>query len=89
MYESLSIYTPRRRNTSFEAIEEMENQFITTLAKEASINAIKDTLSRGIPVVTLINKSIVRIHPDGKTETISKLHPARVPVNPPKRKYYL
>jgi hypothetical protein len=89
MYEYLSIYTPKRSNKSFEFNEEIENQLITKLAKEASIDAIKDTLSHGIPVVTLRDKSIVKIYPDGKIETISKLHPTCVSINPKKRKYHL
>ncbi len=85
MYKRLCVYTPI--DTQLEDIEELEGRFISRVAKEASINAIKDTLGRGRPVMTLRNESIVRIYPDGRTETVRKIE--KMPIVSERRTYYL
>lgn len=62
-------------------------KFISRVAKEASINAIKDALSHGRSITTLQGDSIVKVHPDGRTDIIKKLEKSSV--IPEKRIYHL
>jgi len=87
MNTTLSICTPKPIRVALEVLEEQECLFIERAAREASINAIKDTFSHGRSVMTLQGESIVRKYPDGRTETVRKIE--KMPVIPGKRIYHL
>lgn len=87
MYPRLCIYRTTSKSIALECIEEQESRFITKVAKEASINAIKDTFRHGRPVMTLQNESIVRKYPDGRTETVRKIE--KMPLVLERRIYHL
>jgi hypothetical protein len=67
--------------------EVKERSVLTKVAREASRNARKDALNNGRSITTLQGDSVVKVHPDGRTDIIRKIEKSSV--IPEKRKYQL
>lgn len=63
------------------------SEFIAKVASDASGNAIEKALSHGRSVTIQKGETIVKVHPDGRTDTIRKIEKSSVV--PEKRIYHL
>lgn len=64
-----------------------QRNFLARVAREASNNARENALSQGRSVTIQQGESIVKLHPDGKTDIIQKIKKSSV--IPEKRRYCL
>lgn len=67
--------------------EARQGKFIARVARVASSNARRNALSHGRSVTIQQDDTIIRVHPDGKTDIIRKIEKSSV--IPEKRRYYL
>jgi hypothetical protein len=61
--------------------------WIKKMCREASQDAIKDSLARGLPVTILKGDYLIRLYPDGSYDLLKKYE--RKLVKPEKREYKL
>lgn len=77
----ISLINKRQKN------EIKQHKVIARIARTASSNAKKNAFSQGRSVTVQQDESIVKMHPDGRTDIIRKIEKSSVV--PEKRRYYL